>query len=77
MSGYRFKFCNDVASSTGHETHACQREIEILDKPTLEEALEAAKAEFERQEGIASWTHRAHFVECKSLERAEEPQVRF
>lgn len=77
MPGYRFLFSNDLPNSTGHVFHTCQREIEVLGKTTLEEALEAAKAEFERQEGVASWTHRAHFIECKGLERTEEPHVRF
>ena len=72
MPGYLFLFANDLPNSTGHVFHTCQREIEVLGKATLQEAVEAAKAEFERVEGVGSWTQRARTIECKQLERSDE-----
>lgn len=71
MREYRFLFCNDLADSTGHMFRTCQRAVEVSGKPTLEEAMEAAKQEFERQEEIGRWHLRARFIEWEELEPTE------
>ena len=65
MRHFRIRFCNDLTDSYGRQHHACQREIEVPASLGRDRAIEAAKREFERLEGISSWTHRARTIECE------------
>jgi hypothetical protein len=71
MASFRIRFCNDLLSSDGRAFHVCQRELEIGEAESAEQAIEAAKKEFERLEHVPDWRLRARSVECEPwLERA-------
>ena len=67
MTDFRIRFCNDLLNSNGQAFRVCQRELVIEAVAGEDEALEAAKREFERQEGVPSWRLRAHAIECEPL----------
>jgi 1,2-phenylacetyl-CoA epoxidase PaaB subunit len=67
MPDYRVRFCNDLDDSTGHHFHPCQREVEVRGAADRDIAIETARREFERREGVADWRLRAKSIECEEM----------
>lgn len=65
MSGFRVSFFNVIPDSTGHDHDCCQRTIDVPEAGGSKEAVELAKREFERLEGVAHWRVHAEFVDCR------------
>lgn len=68
MPHFLVKFCNDIPDSTGHDFHACQREIVVRDMTDEKQAVEVAKQEFEKRERIGDWRIHARIIECIEID---------
>ena len=66
MISYRVSFYNQLPDDTGHDHLVCQREIEVATS-CEKEAVAKAIREFERNERVPNWRHRASEIKCIEL----------
>ena len=67
MPDYRVCFMNEIARNN-RLFRCCQRAIIIRSAPTAEWAVEAAKEQFARLEGIPDWKIHAALIEVEPMD---------
>lgn len=70
MGSYRVSFYNELVNSRGQVFKVFQRSIQIPSAKTIEHAVAAAKKQFEAEEGVGFWGHRARSFEIERLKAA-------
>jgi hypothetical protein len=74
MSSYRVCFINEIPRN--HKLfRCCQRSIVIPSAPSSEWAIEAAKQQFAKLEGISDWRIRAALIETEAVDIKAEPET--
>lgn len=76
MSSYRVSFYNELSNSRGQVFKVFQRSVEVPSARSVERALAAAKKQFEEEEGVGFWGHRARSFEIEQLQRAAPDDTR-
>jgi len=74
MPSYRVCFINEIPRND-RLYRCCQRSITIRWAASAEQAVEAAKEQFAKLEGIRDWKIHAALIEVESVEIAEEPGI--
>jgi hypothetical protein len=72
MADYRVSFFNSLLSPYGKPFKCLQRVITVSSAKGTEQALEKAKREFERLEGVPNWKCHAQFLEVESRDAVRE-----
>jgi len=74
MPSYRVRFINEIPRNE-RLFRCCQRSIIIQSASSAERAVEAAKEQFAKLEGIGDWKIHAALIELEPIDIAEEPQT--
>jgi hypothetical protein len=74
MPSYRVCFINEIPRNR-QLFRCCQRSIAIRSAPSAEQAVEAAKEQFAKLEGIRDWKIHAAMIEVEPLDVAAERQI--
>jgi hypothetical protein len=72
MADYCVSFFNSLLSPYGKPFKCLQRVITVSSAKGTEQALEKAKREFERLEGVPNWKCHAQFLEVESRDVVRE-----
>lgn len=72
MGSYRISFYNELPNSHGQVFKVFQRAVEVPFARSLERAVARAKKQFEEEEGVGSWEHRARSFEIERLRDTEQ-----
>ena len=70
MGSYRISFYNELSNSHGQVFKVFQRSVEVPFARSLERAVARAKKQFEEEEGVGFWGHRARSYEIERLRAA-------
>lgn len=74
MGSYRVSFYNELSNSRGQVFKVFQRSVEVASARSVERALATAKKQFEQEEGVGFWGHRARSFEIERLRAAAPGQ---
>lgn len=74
MGAYRVTFLKTLTNSYGTPFLACQRSVDVAAVPTADDAVEKAKRQFERLEGVPNWSLHADSFEVAVM--PPPPQAR-
>ena len=72
MSSYRVSFYNELSNSHGQVFKVFQRSVDVPFARSLERAVARAKKQFEQEEGVGFWGHRARSFEIERLRAAQQ-----
>ena len=75
MPGYRVCFINEIPRND-KLFRCCQRSLMIRSAPDAERAVEAAKQQFAKLEGIHDWKIHAAWIEVEQIEYETAPRTR-
>jgi hypothetical protein len=73
MPSYRVCFMNEIPRND-KLFRCCQRSIIIRSAPGTEQAVEAAKKQFARLEGVRDWKIHAALIETEAIDLETKPQ---
>jgi hypothetical protein len=74
MPSYRVRFINEIPRND-KLFRCCQRSIVIRAAPSTEWAVEAAKQQFAKLEGITDWKIHAALIEAEPVDLEPEPET--